>query len=181
VKPGMPKQPVLRGIGRHFSLLWKSAKKFDQDHGFFLASGITFNVLIYLIPFTLLMLAMVGKYLYNDQDVIHHIRNYLRSFAPSIDPAVMRNLFDLIQNRDVVGFLGIGALVWVSTLVFSTLRTALNMVFGVEKGRSLLRGLGVDLLMIFFFWVYYSAAILLVGGEFAHLLNQERKSLAVDL
>jgi membrane protein len=138
----------LRRIGRHFSLLWKSARKFDQDHGFFLASGITFNVLIYLVPFTFLMLAMVGKYLYDDQEVIHHIRGYLRNFAPSIDPAVMKNLFDLIQNRDVVGFLGIAGLIWVSSLVFSALRTALNMVFRVEKERTLLRGLGIDLLMI---------------------------------
>jgi membrane protein len=139
----------LRRIGHHFSLLWKSAKKFDRDHGFFLASGITFNVLIYLIPFTLLMFAMVGKYLYDDQEIIHHIRGYLRSFAPSIDPTVMKNLFDLVQNREVVGILGIGGLVWVSTLVFSALRTALNMVFGVKKGRTILRGLGTDLLMIF--------------------------------
>ncbi len=149
MKPQVPKQNILSRIGHPFSLLWKSAKKFDQDHGFFLASGITFNVLIYLIPFTLLMLAMLGKYLYNDQEIIHHIRGYLRSLAPSIDPTVMKNLFDLVQNRDVVGFLGIGGLVWVSTLVFSALRTALNMVFRVEKGRTVFRGLGIDLLMIF--------------------------------
>jgi YihY family inner membrane protein len=149
VKPGAPKQDILRRIGHHLSILWRSAKKFDQDHGFFLASGITFNILIYLVPFTLLLLAMVGKYLYDDQEVIHHIRSYLRSFAPSIDPAVMKNLFDLVQNHDVVGFLGVGALVWVSTMVFSALRTALNMVFHVEKGRTILRGLGIDLLMIF--------------------------------
>jgi membrane protein len=279
---------ILRRIGHPFSLLWKSAKEFDQDHGFFLASGIAFNVLIYLIPFTLLLLAMVGKYLYDDQEVLRHIHGYLRSFAPSIDPAVMENLFDLVQGRNIVGFLGIGSLIWVSSLVFSSLRTALNMVFGVEKGRSVLRGLGIDLLMIllagfllllsmvftslitliqeyggrlpfaipvilgptlrwvlkyllpfgltcltffliykiipnvrvhadsalkaalfaglswemakhlfgwyathlsrysviygslstlviFFLWVYYSSAILLMGGEFAHLLDQERK------
>jgi membrane protein len=149
VKPETRKQDILRRIGHHFFLLWKSAKKFDQDHGFFLASGITFNILIYLIPFTLLLLAMLGKYLYDDQEVIRHIRGYLRSSAPSIDPAVMKSLFDLVQNRDVVGFLGIVGLVWVSTLVFSALRTALNMVFGVKKGRTILRGLGIDLLMIF--------------------------------
>jgi membrane protein len=280
-------------ILKNLRVLWRAFIKFYADNGFFLASGITFNVLIYLIPFTLLLLAMLGKYLYNDQEVILHIRRYFRGFAPSIDPTVMKNLFDLVRNRNVVGFLGIGALVWVSTLVFAALRTALNMVFRVEKGRSILRGLGIDLLMIFlagsllllsmiftsvvtliqefgqglpfvipviigptlrwvlkyllpfgftfltffliyriipnakvhalsalkaalfaslgwetakhlfgwytthlsrysviygslstmvifFFWVYYSAAILLMGGEFAHLLEQERKSHAVD-
>jgi membrane protein len=283
----------LKQILKDLRNLWRAFIKFYDDNGFFLASGITFNVLIYLIPFTLLLLAMLGKYLYNDQEVILHIRRYFRGFAPSIDPTVMKNLFDLVRNRNVVGFLGIGALVWVSTLVFAALRTALNMVFRVGKGRSILRGLGIDLLMIFlagsllllsmiftsvvaliqefgqglpfvvpviigptlrwvlkyllpfgftfltffliykiipnakvhalsalkaalfaslgwetakhlfgwytthlsrysviygslstmvifFFWVYYSAVILLMGGEFAHLLEQERKSHAVE-
>ena len=48
-----------------------------MDHGFFLSSGITFNLLICLIPLSLLLLALAGTYLYSDQDVLSHIRDYL--------------------------------------------------------------------------------------------------------
>ncbi len=136
-----------RGL-KDFGLLWQALRKFNDDNGFFLSSGIAFNLLINLIPFILLLLALVGTYLYNDQDVLHHIRAYFRDVAPALDPKIMENLADVMQNRQIVGILGFAGLLWFSTWVFSSLRIALNIVFRVEKSRGMLRGIGIDLLMI---------------------------------
>jgi membrane protein len=138
----------LKKILKDFGLLWQSLKKFNEDNGFFLSSGIAFNILINLIPFILLLLALVGTYLYNDQEVIHHIRAYLRNVAPTLDPKIMGSLMDLIENRQIVGILGFVALVWISTWVFSSLRIVLNIVFRIEKDRGMLWGIGIDLSMI---------------------------------
>ena len=136
-------------ILKNFGLLWQALKKFNDDNGFFLSSGITFNILINLIPFIMLLLALVGTYLYNDQEVLDHIRAYFRDVAPALDPKVMENLMDVMQNRRIVGILGFVGLLWFSTWVFSSLRIALNIVFRVEKSRGMLRGIGIDLVMIF--------------------------------
>jgi len=133
---------------KDFGLLWQALRKFNDDNGFFLSSGIAFNLLINLIPFILLLLALVGTYLYNDQDVLHHIRAYFRDVAPALDPKIMENLADVMQNRQIVGILGFVGLLWFSTWVFSSLRIALNIVFRVEKSLGMLRGIGIDLLMI---------------------------------
>ncbi len=133
---------------RKFGLLWQALKKFKGDHGFFLASGITFNILINLIPFIMLLLALVGTYLYNDQEVLNHIRAYFREVAPALDPKITKNLTDIIQNRQIVGVLGFIGLLWISTWVFGSLRIAFNIVFRVEKSRGMLPGIGIDLLMI---------------------------------
>src|SRR4030043_593609 len=92
----------LKKVRKDFGLLWLALRKFNDDNGFFLSSGITFNILINLIPFILLLLALVGTYLYNDQVVLNHIRAYLRDVAPALDPKIMENLTDVIQNRQVV-------------------------------------------------------------------------------
>jgi len=134
---------------KNFGLLWRAFRKFIDDNGFFLASGITFNILINLIPFIMLLLASVGAYLYNDQDVLDHIRAYFRNVAPVLDPQIVKNLMDVIQNRQIVGILGFSALLWFSTCVFGSLRIALNIVFQAEKSRGMLHGIGIDLLMIF--------------------------------
>jgi membrane protein len=139
----------LKGIFKNFGLLWRALGKFNDDNGFFLASGITFNILINLIPFIMLLLASVGTYLYNDQEVLDYIRAYLRDVAPALDPKIMNNLTDVIQNRRIVGILGFVGFLWLSSCVFGALRTALNIVFQVEKKRGMLRGIGIDLLMIF--------------------------------
>jgi membrane protein len=139
----------LKGIFKNIGLLWQALCKFNDDNGFFLASGITFNILINLIPFIMLLLASVGTYLYNDQEVLNYIRAYFRDVAPALDPKIMSNLTEVIQNRKIVGILGFAGLLWFSTCVFGSLRIALNIVFRVEKSRGMLRGIGIDLLMIF--------------------------------
>jgi membrane protein len=138
----------LKKIFKNFGLLWQALKKFNGDNGFFLSSGIAFNVLINLLPFIMLLLALVGTYLYNDQEVLNHIRAYFRDVAPAVDPKIMGNLMDLIQKRRLVGILGFAGLLWTSTWVFSSLRIALNIVFRAKKSQGMLRGIGVDLLMI---------------------------------
>jgi membrane protein len=96
----------------------------------------------------MLLLALVGAYLYNDQEVLNHIRAYFRDVAPALDPKIMKNLTDVIQNRRIVGILGFVGLLWISTWVFGSLRIVLNIVFRVEKSQGMLRGIGIDLLMI---------------------------------
>jgi len=138
----------LKEILKNFGLLWQALKKFNDDNGFFLSAGIAFNLLINLIPFILLLLALVGTVLYNDQEVLDYIHAYFRDVAPALDPKVTSNLMDVIQNRQIVGILGFVGLLWFSTWVFSSLRIALNIVFRTEKSRRMLRGIAVDLLMI---------------------------------
>jgi membrane protein len=138
----------LKKILKNFGLLWPALRKFNDDNGFFLSSGITFNILVNLIPFVMLLLALVGTYLYNDQEVLNHIRAYFRDLVPALDPKIMKHLTNVIQNRQIVGILGFAGLLWFSTWVFSSLRIALNIVFRVKKSRGMLRGLGIDLLMI---------------------------------
>jgi membrane protein len=138
----------LNKVLKDFGLLWQALRSFHDHNGFFLSSGIAFNVLINLIPFLMLLLALVGTYLYNDQEVLNHIRAYFRDVAPALDPKVMESLTDVIQNRQIVGILGFVGLLWFSTFVFGSLRIALDIVFRVEKSRGMLRGIGIDLLMI---------------------------------
>ena len=135
-------------ILKNFGLLCQALGKFNDDNGFFLSSGITFNVLINLISFIMLLLALVGTYLYNDQEVFNHIRTYFRDMAPALDPTIVKSLTDVIGNRQLVGILGFVCLLWFSTWVFSSLRIAFNIVFQVDASRGMLRGIAVDLLMI---------------------------------
>ena len=67
---------------------------------------------------------------------------------PSLDPRIRKNILKIVQDRRIVGILGIGGLLWTSTWVFGSLSSALNIIFRVKKGRNLLRGKAVDLFML---------------------------------
>jgi membrane protein len=137
-----------RAVKRGFLIFWSALEKFNKDHGFFLSSGITFNLLICLIPLILLFLALLGTYLYGSREVLNHIRGYMENAFPSLDPKLMNSLLRIIRHRKIVGVLGIGGLVWACTWVFSSLRIALNVVFQAREGRGVLYGKGIDLLMV---------------------------------
>ncbi|MGB9697995.1 MAG: YihY/virulence factor BrkB family protein [Thermodesulfobacteriota bacterium] len=152
---------MLKKFPVKFGLLWKALKKFNEDNGFFLSSGIAFNILINLIPFILLLLALVGTYLYNHQEVINHIRGYLKNVAPTLDPKIIGMLMSLMESRKIVGILGFIGLIWFSTWVFHCLRIALNIVLKAEKNRGMLQGIGIDLLMILFTGIFLLVSLLL--------------------
>ena len=156
--------PRRHGASKRLYLLWKACKKFDQDHGFFLSAGITFSLLICLIPLILLLLALLGKYLYSSRDVLNHIGQYLERVVPPLDPRIMRNVLRITEDRNIVGMVGMGGLIWTSTWVFSSLRMALNIVFQVEKGRGILHGKAIDLLMIFLAGVSLLVSMVLTSG-----------------
>lgn len=153
-----------KAIKEKFYFLYSVLKKFDDDHGFFLSSGIAFSLLVSLIPLSLLLLALVGTYLYSDQEVLDHLRYFLGKVIPSLDPTLEENIMEVIRSRKIAGVLGIGGLIWTATWAFSSLRTALNIVFQVEKGRGIFKGKAIDLLMIFLAGLFHLANISLTSA-----------------
>ncbi|MGE5340508.1 MAG: YihY/virulence factor BrkB family protein [Candidatus Omnitrophota bacterium] len=142
------KYKQFKKIMKDFCLLWKALKKFNTDNGFFLSSGLAFNILVSLIPLILLLLALAGIYLHDEQRVFNQIRDYLAHLAPTLDPKIMENLSDVTQKRHVLGVIGFAGLIFTATYVFSSMRAAFQIVFKVEKARSLLAGLMLDMFMI---------------------------------
>ncbi len=152
---------LLRKLQKNLRFLWVAGTKFKNDNGFFLASGIAFNILVNLIPFMILLLALIGSYLYNDQEVLIQIRVYLKNVAPTMDPKITSSLIDVIQDRQTIGILGFAGLIWFSTWVFSSLQITLNIVFRVTKPRTTMRAIAVDLFMVGFVGVLFLANMIL--------------------
>lgn len=177
----------LRRTGRALGFLWQALVNFYDDNGFFLSSGITFNIFITLIPFMFLVLAAVGSYLHSDQEVLEHIRVYLRNAAPTMDPKIMSDLMDVIARRQAIGLLGFAGSVWFSTWLFASLRVALNIVFKVEKPRGLIHAFGVDLLMVgavgtlFLMNMALSSLFALLQGHSGPFLVLARPAIQVTL
>jgi membrane protein len=135
-------------VSSKIRLFLDALKRFNEDHCFLLSSGIAFALLFCLIPLLLLVLALIGTYLFSDQEVLNRISEYLKDMFPSLDPRIRKSILETVHDRRIVGILGLGGLLWTSTWVFSSLSSALNIIFRVKRERSLLRGRAVDLFML---------------------------------
>ena len=162
----------LNKVRKALALLWQALQKFNEDNGFFLSSGIAFNILVSLIPFVMLVLALIGTYLCNNQEVLNRFLAYSRDVAPTLGPKAMKALADVIQSRQIVGILGFLGLLWISTRVFSSLRISLNIVFGAQERRAVLQGIVVDLLMVLLVGILLFVSMIL--GPFVIFLQNHQ-------
>jgi membrane protein len=127
-----------------------------EDNIPFLASAVSFDILLTAIPFVGLVLAVVG-YLVEYQIAIHqlNVHELLQRFLPESPGAsdrfgfIERALDDLVERRGGLTLLAAPLFLWFSTRMFGGLRAALNEVFDTEENRPWPVAKLTDLAMVF--------------------------------
>ncbi len=128
--------------------------KFDSDHIWIMSSGISFNMLICVIPFTLLLLTILGYYL-DSETVQVRLIEYLNSMVPLPGQYKDRFIFELTErtkelssNAFITGAIGLGGLFWTVSGLFSAMRDVLRRVFQVNTELNYFIGKLRDFLLV---------------------------------
>lgn len=122
-----------------------------EDNIPFLASALSFDVILTVIPFLVLLLGLVGS-LVQHQITTHQIDipELLQRFLPGGD--VVRDvetvLAQVVASRGQLTLFGVPLFLYFSTRLFGGLRAALNEVFDTEERRPWLWAKLLDLLMV---------------------------------
>jgi membrane protein len=128
-----------------------------EDNIPFLASAVSFDILLTAIPFVGLVLAVVA-YLVEYQLAIHqlNVHELLQRFLPESTEAtgdrfgfIEGALGDLVARRGGLTLLAAPLFLWFSTRMFGGLRAALNEVFDTEENRPWPVAKLTDLAMVF--------------------------------
>jgi membrane protein len=128
-----------------------------EDNIPFLASAVSFDILLTAIPFVGLVLAVVG-YLVEYQLALHQldVHELLQRFLPVSSEAmsdrfgfIEHALGDLVARRGGLTLLAAPLFLWFSTRMFGGLRAALNEVFDTEENRPWPVAKLTDLAMVF--------------------------------
>jgi membrane protein len=139
--------PVLRSI----------AGSFWVHEGFFLAGGLSFYIIICVVPFMLLAIAGGGVLLSN-QMVEQEVLGRLGRILPVYQREVQQILRSIVETRGVSGLVGTLTLLLFATQVFAATRLVLNRVFGI-RGRGFLHGMLFDLGMTVLLTLVFFATI----------------------
>lgn len=123
-------------------------QKFFADNGFFLASALAFNLLLYFIPLSLLMISLLGYTVLDSERAMNEVQSALKAFLPRSQQALADNLSAVVADRGLLGLFGFASFVVFSTFLFGSVRAVLNRVFQVKQERTFVKGMGVDLLMM---------------------------------
>ena len=139
-----------------------------EDNIPFLASALSFDLLLTIIPFVALLLATVG-YLVQHQVTTQQmeLHELLARLLPSTaggvpEPAfaqVESALAGVVRQRGRLTAVGLPLFLWFSTRLFGGLRAALNEVFDTDEQRPWLVAKLLDLAM-----VLWTGALLVLGA-----------------
>ena len=148
-----------------------------EDNIPFLASVLSFDLLLTAIPFLVLLLAFVG-YLVQHQITTHQIQLHelLRRFIPmgpdgretEVFAQVERALGQVVAHRTRLTLFGVPLFLWFSTRMFGGLRAALNEVFDTDQRRPWPFAKLLDLTMVLVTWALLLASALLPAFELRH-------------
>jgi YihY family inner membrane protein len=101
---------------------------FRRNQGLLLAGAVAYNTLLSLVPlFALLLVAL--SHLVDERLLIHAVALNLEFLVPGQAPTITEQVAAFLKHRDVVGWVGIAALLFFSALAFSILENAMAMIF----------------------------------------------------
>lgn len=138
-------------------------KKFIENEGLLLSSGIGFAAVICIIPLLLLITSIFGSILNSQTAVYKQIEIFLENFfiakpySSQIRTTITSLVDEIISNRQSFSFIAIFTLIWTSTNLFAFTRMSLNRIYKIEKQRSIVRNFFEDV-----FWVLISLTIFFI-------------------
>jgi len=144
-----------------------------EDNIPFLASGLSFSLLLTAVPFTVLLLGVIG-YLVQHQITTQQVsvHELLSRFLPTAGDgraggfeAIERELVDVVRRRGRLTLYGIPLFLWFSTRFFDSLRVALNEVFDTDENRRWYLIKLLDVFMVLLAGVFLVASGLLSAFE----------------
>ena len=119
--------------------------RLDRHHVFLLSGGLAFSLFVCIIPLTLIIFWLLGKFL-DSSEVEIQIINLIDTvipydtYAQFVKEIIFDRVHEVIQYRNIAGFVGIIGLFFAASGFASSLRTVLNKVFGTDLDINIFLG-----------------------------------------
>jgi len=141
-------------------------QKADRDQIWFLSAGVSFNVLVTIVPLAMLAISALGFFLASSDEAYDRTITVIQRLVPLSDEEARNLLESLVPARGLTGLLGAVGLVWTATRLFGSLRTVLYTVFEVERKDRMgpLHGKVHDVRMVVVIGVFFLFSMALTAG-----------------
>ena len=154
---------VGRWVAFYAKNLWHKA---NHDQIFFLSSGITFNVLVTIVPLLLLSISILGVLVESSGAARDQVLEFIQRIMPLASDQAESLLSSLIEDRGLFGLIGSVGRIWAATRLFGSLRTVLEVVFEIppEDRLGIVEGKIHDVRMVIIVGTLFVATISLTTG-----------------
>ncbi|MGO9379496.1 MAG: YihY/virulence factor BrkB family protein [Dissulfurispiraceae bacterium] len=143
------------------TLFWRSIIDFFRDGGLMLAASISYFSMMAVLPFCLLLIAIFTYFVGHDEAFFKFFAAKLVNFFPKAAQQIASELRDALSYRGIGTFTSI-AYGLLSYQLYSSLESAINVIFKIKDKRSFVSHLLISLflitLLIIFFLLSFGAS-----------------------
>jgi membrane protein len=136
-------------------------KRTGEHHLFLFAGGLSFSLFFCAIPFALIIFFVLGNVL-NSSSMQSQVNTFIDAIIPYskyaqfVKGVIFNSIDEVIQNKNLAGIIGGFTLFFAASELFSSMRTILNKVFGVEININILLSKLRDFLMIILLLIIFT-------------------------
>jgi membrane protein len=137
---------------KYYNIIDELSDRIDEHHLFMLASGIAFNILLYMIPLFLLVIYIINISL-GTSYISDSIENLFDSFMPPTESnnllfkKIISEVRLILDHSTLFGWIGVFGLLWVSSALISSIRTSINAIFNLDSPKNFMIYKIKDILM----------------------------------
>ncbi len=110
------------------SFAWRVVRNFFRNKGLLLAGAVGYNALLSLLPLVAVLIVVVSAFL-DVELILTIVRAELRILLPGQAEMITEALQSFVDEREYVGGIGIGFLLFFSSIAFRMLEDAMGVIF----------------------------------------------------
>ncbi len=133
--------------------------RLDTHDVFLSGGGISFSMLLTIIPITLIIFSILGNII-DPETVESQVRTFIDTMIPYpayasyVTKIIISRVPEVVEYKDIAAYVGVFSLLFIASGLFSSLRSVLNEIFGITADKHLviakLRDIGMVILLLVF-------------------------------
>lgn len=106
----------------------RTLKAFRANQGLLLAGAVAYYALLSIVP--LLILTVIAlSHVIDQAELLSTLGRYLRWLVPGQSEAIVDELSNFLEHRDLIGWLLLATMIFFSSLAFTVLENAMSVIF----------------------------------------------------
>ena len=103
-------------------------KGFQANQGLLLAGAVAYYALLSVVPLMILTV-IVLSHVVDQRELLETLGRYLEWLTPGQSRAIVAELYNFVEHRDVIGWVLLGTMLFFSSLAFTVLEKAMSVIF----------------------------------------------------
>jgi len=133
---------------------------FLRNHGLLLTGAVAYNMMLSLIPLSAVLM-VVFSHFFDQRILMESLTNEVSLIAPGFAATLSEVLAGFLHNRKLVGWIGVGVLLFFSSMAFRVLEDSIAIIFH-RPLPTLKRKFWVSALMPYLFILIVAAGLIIV-------------------